>query len=243
MVAGAKGGIKFLSITLQSGLQYSIACTSFGRIQNQKQTNKKNSHIESVDSTAAPVFTPPPLLVLTPPQIQVHTELLSWAIWQEIRAFQLSPPCGPFCQRGVWPSAAKWVGFWCLCPGVWLPQQSLCFYFPSQWNDTLGWSVAPLCWKTKRGPTSRTGTIATRTYRSISQSLECPCFCNSKKSKYIANVTWSQGIHATMTIMGALQSGSRLLLWFLKDTVLDLEDCISPSPLHPEKAHLHCLLL
>lgn len=46
MVAGTKRGIKFLSITLQSVLQYSIACTSFGRIQNKKQTNKqrKSTH-------------------------------------------------------------------------------------------------------------------------------------------------------------------------------------------------------
>lgn len=179
MVAGTKKGIKILSITLQSGLQYSIACTSFGRIQNKKLTNKENPHIESVESTAALVFAPTPLVGPYTPQIQVHTELALLSHLTGNQSLPAVPTLWPFLPTRVWPSAAKWVGFWSLCPRAWLPQQSLCFYFPSQWNETL-W--VPLCWKIKRGPTSRTGTVATRTFRSISQSLECPYFCNSKKN-------------------------------------------------------------
>lgn len=182
MVAGTKRGIKFLSITLQSGLQYSIACTSFGY---KKQTNKqrKSTHwVSRVHSCSG--FRPTPLVGPYTPQIQVHTELALLSHLTGNQSLPAVPTLWPFLPTRVWPSAAKWVGFWCLCPRAWLPQQSLCFYFPSQWNDTL-W--APLCWKIKRGSTSRTGTIATRTFRNISQSLECPYFCNSKKKNKPAN--------------------------------------------------------
>lgn len=153
----------------------------FRGIQNKKPSNKENAHISEVDLQLFQFPRHPS--VLRPPQIQVHTGLTL-----------LSDLVGTHSEPPSWAHhvalSANWGLTKCcqmngiltpLPQGLAAPVTSLFFFsFTAEW-PTVDWSVAPFWWKIQTGPRSRTGTIATRTCRSFSQSSKFPYFIIQKQ--------------------------------------------------------------